>query len=125
MLPMVYAPGVITNKINASTQINHKVKRFSFLPFLPFYASTSAEISHHQFVIATTGAFTLTSVRVVSHRSCFFILLLEQTSNSAIIRLRDHSIFFSVLKMSQCMRFPTMWYVRPAKPQISLRIRAV
>ena len=28
-------------------------------------------------------------------------------------------------KMSQCMRFPTMWYVRPAKPQISLRIRAV
>ena len=21
------------------------------------------------------------------------------------------------------MRFPTMWYVRPAKPQISLRIR--
>ena len=28
-------------------------------------------------------------------------------------------------KMSQCMRFPTMWYVRPAKPPISLRIRAV
>ena len=27
--------------------------------------------------------------------------------------------------MSQCMRFPTMWYVRPAKPQNSLRIRAV
>ena len=27
--------------------------------------------------------------------------------------------------MSQCMRFPTMWYVRPAKPQISLPIRAV
>ena len=23
------------------------------------------------------------------------------------------------------MRFPTMWYMRPAKPQISLRIRAV
>ena len=28
-------------------------------------------------------------------------------------------------QMSQCMRFPTIWYVRPAKPQISLRIRAV
>ena len=27
--------------------------------------------------------------------------------------------------MSQCMRFPTMWYVRPAEPQISLRICAV
>ena len=28
-------------------------------------------------------------------------------------------------KLSQPMRFPTMWYVRPPKPQISLRIRAV
>ena len=27
------------------------------------------------------------------------------------------------LYMSRNMRFPTMWYVRPAKPQISLRIR--
>ena len=27
--------------------------------------------------------------------------------------------------LSGDMRFPTMWYVRPAKPQISLRIRAV
>ena len=27
-------------------------------------------------------------------------------------------------KMSQCMRFPTIWYVRPAKAQTSLRIRA-
>ena len=29
------------------------------------------------------------------------------------------------LNMSKCMRFPTMWYVRPAKAQTSLRIRAV
>ena len=27
--------------------------------------------------------------------------------------------------MSQCMRFPTMWYVQPAKPQISLHMHAV
>ena len=27
--------------------------------------------------------------------------------------------------VSQCMKFPAVWYVRPAKPQISLRIRAV
>ena len=32
---------------------------------------------------------------------------------------------FKLSKLSQCMRFPTMWYVRPAKPQICLRIRAV
>ena len=29
------------------------------------------------------------------------------------------------VEMSRGMRFPTMWYVRPAKPQISLRIRAI
>ena len=28
-------------------------------------------------------------------------------------------------EMSLDMRFPTMWYVRPAKPQISLRVRTV
>ena len=27
--------------------------------------------------------------------------------------------------LSQYMRFPTMWFVQSAKPQISLRIRAV
>ena len=31
----------------------------------------------------------------------------------------------NVRYMSCDMGFPTMWYVRPAKPQISLRIRAV
>ena len=30
-----------------------------------------------------------------------------------------------IINLSHDMRFPTMWYVRPAKPQISLRIRAV
>ena len=30
-----------------------------------------------------------------------------------------------ISQMSREMRFPTMWYVRPAKPQIRLRIRAV
>ena len=32
---------------------------------------------------------------------------------------------FQINRMSHDMRFPTMWFVRPAKPQISLRIRAV
>ena len=39
------------------------------------------------------------------------------------------SILFAVSKlayyMSHWIRFPTMWYVRPAKAQTSLRIRAV
>ena len=34
-----------------------------------------------------------------------------------------HNLYFN--NMVQCMRFPTMWCVRPAKPQINLRTRAV
>ena len=34
-------------------------------------------------------------------------------------------LLFSQVHISQCLRFQTMWYVRPAKPQISLCIRAV
>ena len=30
-----------------------------------------------------------------------------------------------LIQMSRDMRFPPMWYVRPAKAQTSLRIRAV
>ena len=33
--------------------------------------------------------------------------------------------FLHIPYLSRDMRFPTMWYVRPAKPQTSLRIRAV
>ena len=31
----------------------------------------------------------------------------------------------NILNMSHDMRFPTMWYVRPAKAQTSLRIHTV
>ena len=31
----------------------------------------------------------------------------------------------NIYNLSQCMRFPAMWYLRPAKPQISLLRRAV
>ena len=31
------------------------------------------------------------------------------------------ALFHLEYQMSHSMRFPTMWYVRPAKPQISLR----
>ena len=40
-----------------------------------------------------------------------------QDTNMAVWQRQTH--------MSRDTRFPTMWYVRPAKPQISLRIRAV
>ena len=42
---------------------------------------------------------------------------MDQSVISLHLRQEDH--------LSRDMRFPTMWYVRPAKAQISLRIRAV
>ena len=55
--------------------------------------------------------------------------------NNSLLRDREYIIVkeciqrvkqqYITLNMSQCMRFPTMWYVRPATLQISLRIRAV
>ena len=55
MLPVVCAPGVISNKTNAS------------IDFFTFYATTCAEKCNHQLVVATTGAFTLTSVFFGGH----------------------------------------------------------
>ena len=36
-----------------------------------------------------------------------------------------NTLTFIKRQLSRGMGFPTMWYVRPPKPQISLRIRAV
>ena len=58
----------------------------------------------------------------VSHTSCYLV-----DPNSGIFPKAEKSyrMWLSKYYMSQRMRFPTMWYVRPAKSQISLRIRAV
>ena len=48
--------------------------------------------------------------------------MVDSTSKEKVI---VELIFSTRYKMSNGMGFPTMWYVRPAKPQISLRICAV
>ena len=56
---------------------------------------------------------------VDAHRKSF----IKRNANFVLdlkVEVIDH-----ILQLSQCMRFPTMWYVRPAKPQISLCQRAV
>ena len=45
MLPVVCAPGVITNKINAKS---------TGVDFFTFYATTGAEKCNHQLIVATT-----------------------------------------------------------------------
>ena len=65
MLSMVRAPGVITNKINTTLYRNHNHNKCRFcLPFPPFYADSSAELSQLQVVVVTSGAFTFTSVNI-------------------------------------------------------------
>ena len=51
------------------------------------------------------------------------LLQIEKVTSVALFMYCNNSELVSI--MSQCMRFPTMWYVRPAKPQISLHICAV
>ena len=51
-------------------------------------------------------------------------LCLLDTRNRLLWQQRKHDSIHVTILMSHGMRFPTMWYVRPAKPQISLRIRA-
>ena len=52
--------------------------------------------------------------------SIYKYLCFHQTHMITIIApISEHN------NLSQYMRFPTMWYVRPAKPQISLHIRAI
>ena len=56
--------------------------------------------------------------------SVFLYFLAHQFSNMLweLMSHRDSSFEYPQ-HMSRDMRFPTMWYVRPAKRQISLRIR--
>ena len=52
------------------------------------------------------------------------ITLLDATSHAGL-QIRVGICISQPKHMSRDMRFPTMLYVRPAKPQISLRIRTV
>ena len=91
---MVRAPGVITNKINTSLYRNHNHNRCRFcLPFPPFYADSSAELSQLQVVVVTSGAFTFTSVIVVTDydvkptyiRQTYFKLSLDSVCEKEIV----------------------------------------
>ena len=82
---------------------------------------------------------SLTFFRIMEKGSVVFYLQMEKTGIS-VVRFREntnfgHTVYTYVLlndsrgkksrvDLSHDMRFPTKWYVRPAKPQISLRICA-
>ena len=49
---------------------------------------------------------------------------LLMNSRATVVRLNGPDVVVRI-HLSRDMEFPTMWYVPPAKPQISLRIRTV
>ena len=51
--------------------------------------------------------------------------LMQGTKSKSIISYFSDIPFSAEHYVSRNMRFPTMWYLRPAKAQTSLRIRAV
>ena len=63
---------------------------------------------------------------LTSYAARFLVLVLEPCSFLSVF-VNFSRMCFTISKLSRDMRFPTMWYVRPAKPQISLRslIRAI
>ena len=72
-----------------------------------------------------------TNIKLVSKKGAVFSYFTKiQTADSASVKTKMHSTtkiqcsyllyFWYLLHISQCMRFPTIWYVRPAKPKISL-----
>ena len=58
-------------------------------------------------------------------KNTFFFRVVYQSKNHAIPNPVTAAILVVDHLMSYGMRFPTIWYVRPAKAQTSLRISAV
>ena len=80
---------------------------------------------HVRYFITLSIMITLNATVIMVMKKRTFVSLIHKTNsvNSTEFRIRTVTVYTAYShKMSQCMRFPTMWYVRPAKPQISLRI---
>ena len=106
-------------------ELKHFQTFFIHLPVSSYYSPIKL-VTYKQFVcrLATHRVILLQTVNT---------LIKYYSTNRSIIRLdlhcslRQHRSLEKEIQyyLSRDMRFPTMWYVRPANPQISLRIRAV
>ena len=87
---MVSAPGVGTNKINASLlYIKKSTGIIDFVyRFPPFFAYSSVEFSLHQVIVVTPGAFTFTSVAFT------FVLGAQKNPLIETVPLSTHNMCF-------------------------------
>ena len=87
-------------------------------PIFFYFSKKTYAVGTHPFNESPPHMFYLKNKKI----SQFF----EYGKESFLTRdLTDITSCLNVRDLSQCMRIPTIWYVRPAKPQISLRIRTV
>ena len=75
--------------------------------------------------ISPSGTVTLEVKKVGPDTMGTYKCYAENESGSAVKYVKYEFAGVYCLHMSRGMGFPTMWYVRPAKTQISLRICAV
>ena len=76
-------------------------------------------VEHCSMLPLTRLCYTLS---LSQHQNVVTLVQLGCKGNECLVFLFSH---VNCYDMNQCMRFPTIWYVRPAKAQTSLRIRAV
>ena len=62
------------------------------------------------------------SIEYIDWWTAEFVYKNQNVAENERVKFND---LITIADMSRDIRFPTMWYVRPAKAQTSLRIRAV
>ena len=88
-------------------------------------------VDHQRLHIVTKDVISLSiSVLLLFRHYISHKIIFGAPSSGGVLCSACGAFIFStykvdLLNLSRDMRFPTMWYVQPAKPQISLPIRAV
>ena len=117
--------------IRASACRLHILLVLSHLEFLSLKEAVHACLSLHLskcHIVGNQMLWLIYDYDIIKYYNVWFELL-----NMSLINLRGScyaKAYQILIQASACpkshfMRFPTMWYVRPAKAQTSLRIRAV
>ena len=88
------------------------------------YICIFEQSSHYDFKNRSPRALKIFAKKCESHNTKEYVKNRSPSTKNGTANQQLVRALFEI-NMSHDMRFPTMWYVRPAKPQISLCIRAV
>ena len=99
--------------------IDYFKKRWSQLKWAKIFQETDCPIRCKFIAFRTVGNIKHIYIRLLSSN---YVSAKDKLESDWCTFMMTH---VDQYHMSRDMRFPTMWYVRQAKPQISLRIGAV